>query len=342
MLGKLWASFKTFMLVTLVTVMVWVFAESETLRTQELTAQLIFEPLPDGDSALLTGPNRGGRTMAVTLVVEGPAAKIERAEQRFRTPIILTPGEGVMPRTTGEHSLDLLAVLRAEPEVDVLGVSVQRVEPEITGLYLDELVTRELPVETIVPDAELAVLPVPRPATVRITLPARQAARLPAGLVAQAVLDRATVARLAPGSAETVPGVAVRLPVVEGVDPDRIVTNPASVDVQLTVRTRTVEVVIPRVAVQLRIAPAELERFDVTIPAEDRFLTDVRVSGPADLVQQVQTGAIPVAAVVVLTLEDLERRITSKDAVFAELPTALRFGATSRTVRLQIRPRSSR
>jgi hypothetical protein len=96
--------------------------------------------------------------------------------------------------------------------------------------------------------------------------------------------------------------------------------------------------VLPTVFVELRIAPELLRTWSVEIPQEERFLREVTVTGPADLVAQIErTGLI---AYVRVLSEDLDRQIQSKEAVFTDLPgSPLEFQVETRRVSLRIKRR---
>src|SRR5262249_45340484 len=121
----------------------------------------------------------------------------------------------------------------------------------------------------------------------------------------------------------------------------RLKIEPPVVDIALTLRTKTASIKVPSVPVHVRIAPGELSKWDIEIPEQDRFLTDVTVSGPSDLVKQVQDKPVPLTATVSLSFEEPERMVPSKEAVFCPLPTRLHFDVPNKTIRLKIKRREA-
>ena len=144
--------------------------------------------------------------------------------------------------------------------------------------------------------------------------------------------------KLVPGRAEMITNVPIETPS----DVVGAVMEPARAEVRLTLRTKSSSLVLPSVPVYVCMPAVEIGRWDVSIPDEDRFLTDVEVSGPSDVVDLVRRGQIRIAAQLVLSFDDLERGIGSKEVTFAELPTALNFKADSTKVRVRITARSIR
>src|SRR5204863_1756520 len=126
-------------------------------------------------------------------------------------------------------------------------------------------------------------------------------------------VDPAALARLTPTRKATLNGVRL-VPPPELASIARLRIEPAAVDVALTLRTKTASIKVPSVPVHIRIAPGELSKWDIEIPEQDRFLTDVTVSGPSELVKQIQDKTVPLVATVSLSFEELERNISAKDA----------------------------
>ena len=118
--------------------------------------------------------------------------------------------------------------------------------------------------------------------------------------------------------------------------------EPQTADVQFKLRSRTKSITIPSVPVQVRLAPSELNNWTVDIPDEDRFLTDVKVSGPRDLVEQVENGDVQLVAVVSLSFRELEQKIPTKDVSFGDLPSALQIESAKKQIKLTITKRETK
>ncbi|KAA0214669.1 MAG: hypothetical protein EDM82_09520 [Cyanobacteria bacterium CYA] len=109
------------------------------------------------------------------------------------------------------------------------------------------------------------------------------------------------------------------------------------VAVTLTLRSRTETEVLPTVPVQVRVAPTELSRFDISIPEEDRFLHDVTVRGPSTAIERMRNDpTLRPVAVIALTFEELERGLTAKDALILFPPGLEGLEATADDVNVSL------
>jgi hypothetical protein len=339
------------MLVTVVALLVWAFAEAESLRATEVPIEIAFEPGSSGSGRVVdpvdpASPAQEPRALpspalvhATVQIEAGAGAADAMARRARRGPVRMSPGMEGLPATPGAYSVPLREALRAHPDFRGLGVDIKKVEPEAVRVLVDELVTRQARVQAEVPEGRVEGVPEVRPGVVTLTLPGRYAGALGPEPTATVRLEDRVLAALIPGRRETVPGLRVQPPAGLAGAP-HVSIEPPVVEAVVTTAGRQASVRLASVPVHLRIAPAELAKFDVQVPESDRALVDVTVTGPADLVRQIEEKTLPVVAFVPLSFEELERGIASKDAVFAGLPTVLRFDVASRTVRLVITRRA--
>jgi hypothetical protein len=332
---------------TILAILIWVFAEAESLRRQDVTIELVFDadrgseriidlvdPSPTPGAPGTVRPP--GTILRVAMTVEGTAGAIDGVERLVRGgPVRITPASEGVGASRGEFSLPLRTVIRNFPQFGAQGVTIRRMEPETAWVLIDDLVTREVPIRVIYPEGDLEGQPEATPRAVRVSAPSREAARLSDQSAAILRIDDRTWSRLVPGRRETIPGVRLELP-EELKGSTRATLTPASADASLTVRSRTASIRLPSVPVHIRVAPAEYGAFDIVVPESDQSLLDVTVSGPADLIRQIEERTIQVVALVPLSFDELERGITSKEAIFSVYPTPLRFEAPNRVVRFTI------
>lgn len=328
------ANLRNYILVTVLTILVWAFAESESLNTRAIRFDVIIDANPAGGrvARVLDGQSWPGR---VTLEVQGPAASIDALDKLSSKPLVIAPGFESFPAVAGENALDLRAVISELPEWRGRGVTIQSSDPATLRVVVDEVISRDLPVRVDTGEAQLEDQPQIRPARVQLTLSRKAADALGAELSAVAAIDPQSLSRLVPGRSETLSAVPLRLSVP--VPPDAYVRlAPSVADVSLALRSRTASFVLPSVPVHVRLAAAELGRWKIEIPESDRFIPDVRVTGPDDLVDQVRRNELRVVAVVPLSFEELERGITSKEAIFVDVAGPLKYEAERKSVRLTI------
>ncbi len=332
------ASIKTAALVTLVTLVIWFFAESESLTSRSVRVEAAFEVEPKDDRSLrVIDPDWQQR---IDTVIEGATAAVSEAETVLRRPVRFQLGAPGIPTDLGEQTVDLAAALRGLPDLQGKPVTILRADPSTVRVRIEQLATRELKVVVDAPPGtRFESLPEARPATVKISLPEVDARLLDESAVAFARISGETLSRLVPGRRETISNVAVDAPPLVAGPRTRL--NPSRIDVDVTLQSRTATLTLASVPVFILVAAVEYERWDITVAPEDRFLTDVKVSGPSDLVDRVRRGEIRVTAKVELTFDELERGISSKEVVFSQMPTDLTFTADNPRVRLQIRKREN-
>lgn len=327
-------------------VLVWVYAEAESLRSQDTLMELVVEGANDPPRAVDVRDASGnalfpGTPIRLTVSVEGSTAALDTFLRRGQGRTVrVAPGVVGVPIATGNHTLDLREILRTSADFKDTGLTIRKVEPATLPITIDEVVSRDIRVAVATPVGDLDGLPEATPRTVRIVGPAREVAALTDASATTARVDDATWSRLVPGRKEIIPGVRLELP-IELANSRRARLEPPSADVVLTVKSRTASITLPSVPVHLRVAPGELAKFDIAINEQDRALIDVTVSGPADLIRQIEDRSLPIIAFVPLSFEELERAIPSKDAQFTGIPGGtLKFEVTNRAVRLNITRRA--
>lgn len=339
----MWQNLRNLLIVTGVTALIWFFAEAESLRTAEVrSVEVTFQSEPNSRFVIdLTQDVASvhGNTVRIDLLVDGPAAGLEPVERTLRQPITVSPGMDGVPAEPGRRAIDLLAVLSRHPDLRGRGVTFRSLSPEAVEAVVDELVTRSVKIEADVPDASLEGPPEVRTAAATITLPASQASKINDQSKVLARVDPMALGRLTPGRRQTLANVRL-VPSPELAAIPHLKIEPDGADVVVRLRVRTTSVTLAGVPVQVRLAPAELGKWDIDIPESDRFLSEVTVTGPVDVLRQIQDKSLPLVATIALSIEDLERSIASKDATFGDLPTGLRFDAANRTVHLKITRRA--
>lgn len=340
----MWNTFKTVLLVTLVTALIWVFAESETLQAEELSTELELVASPVANRALaLAGADHFDENglvatteRRITIFFEGSATAVDRVRTSIgREPLSITPDLPAFKDRSGEFEVPLRELLRTHPRLAGSGVTVQKVEPETIRVVLDDLVTRRMRVEAILGEGQFDGLPDIRPAEVDVVINKAAADSLGADMKATALINADTAMHVLPGRKETLNALRVQIPETP-IRPIFLQARPPVVDITFGVRARSREIKLANVPVAIRITPAEINRWIIEVPEQDRFLADVTISGPADLVRQLEERTTPIVAEVPLSFEELERSITQKDAIFPDVPAGLKIDVANRVVRLKI------
>ena len=339
---------QTYILVSLITLLIWVLAEAESVATRSRSVDIVFAGDPDGVRAVRVLPEENFDG-PVTLELQGPSAHIDEVVDALPHPLVLTPDLLGLPLGEGRISVDLAAAVGRHPVFEGTGVRPSQVRPATVAVMFDDLVTREMRVAPPQLDGlDLESAPEVSPRAVTVRLPASVADDLSADASVQAVLEPSQVARLAPGRPQSLAGVRVEFPAVLRGGPyaDFLRADPATVTVNLTRRGDSARTVVASVPVRLQIAPIDQPQWDISVTPES--VSDVEVSGPRDLIGQIESGKVQVFAIVPLTWAELEAAGTreeplSKDVTFllsSEAVVPAQFRATDRAARVTVRRRS--
>lgn len=304
---------KTALLVTLAAVLVWVFAEGESLRTDELTVNI---ELGTKQSAVLVRLEDGelfaGRAR---LRVQGATASLDQLKELLREPIELTTHE------LGDQSglVHLADALRRHEAFKGSGVRIVEVEPPSIQIVVETLVTRTVRVRAEVGDALLDGEPIVEPGEVTLRLPERLADLQE--WVVDAVVPAESLGRLVPGREEVLASVPVVVPEVLRREPG-VVLEPGTVVVTLKLRAQTDTGILESVPIDVRVPLAVSGKYVVTVVPGGEFLAQVRVRGPREAVERAVSGASRVAAEIYLSPDELARA-ASDGAEIARAPDGL-------------------
>lgn len=333
---------RTFVIVTLITVMVWLLAESRMVRTQTLEAQIVLTVVEStGGVRLVVRQAMGNDGLrepirTVSIDIEGSTAGIDQFARALQNRVELRVGRD-FPAARGVHPLDLRALLRESTEMEVHGLIITDVSPAVIHVEVDEIETREFPVRVLMPDGvELDGAPRAEPNAVRVTAPMSVLAGIE-GSEAYIRVDESEIVGLAQGRLETIPGLVIELSGIKRTDWATVI-EPGQVDVLVTVRTLTENVTIARLPVQVLMAPDGIGSWRVVIDDADKDLINVMFEGPAQGVALLKSGDVRPRAVVDLSFEDLGRRIRSKSVQILGLPPGCRVVSPDFTVNLMITP----
>lgn len=328
--------FTTILVVTLVTLTIWLFAEAESLGHESLPATVEISAV---DASRLVQPATGwdGR---VTLDVSGSRRGLERLRDLLSQPVrIALPG--TMPE--GEQSIDLLDSLQLSESLVRSGVTIESVRPLRAGVMVREIVTRQVPIR-----AELTGVQVTGPVAVT---PDKADVRLPRAL-AESLGDKLEVIARVPESQRArldQPGpVAVQaelsLPgLLAGETAAQLLTPRASLAFSVRSTLTTATFTFP---VQVLTLPIEWGDWTVEIRDEDERLT-VELSGPSDVIDKLKSPEERLIAVLALSSDDLAKKVTSKEAgfgvvregVYSPLPAGVQVKTDKRTVRFEVKKR---
>ena len=327
----------TIVVVTAISLLIWIWAAGETRERATLYARVQFVPASDFSTIISPTTDR-----QVTLEVSGSARSIQRARSLLLQPVELITGNNGIPGDPGTHSVPLTRALEEVPALAEGDVTVLSTDPSSIEVEIDALTQLSVPVQPVLPGATLGGEAVASPPTVTLTLPNRIKQLVPnAKVIAEPA--ESTIADLEPGRRQVILA-PVRLAPALRPYAKEISIDPTSVQLAFTVILKTRTTTVPAVPVQLAAPAQDLVEFEVTIEDADQFLADVVIEGSADVVKRFEEEKPPVVAFVHLTSDDLARGITEAPVTLWQLPEGLRVssvaGETPRPfISLKVTPR---
>lgn len=310
------------LLVTAVTVLVWIWAAGETRESDRFDTAVRF--LPADAARLVVRPDRVPQ-------VRFEASGSKRALREFETllakgPLDLVAGAHGVPSAAGTWTIDLVAAVADLPEVQDTGVSIVSCEPKSAELRVVPLEPRTLRLVAELPGVATQGDVVVDPASVVALLPADL--RTTADPTALAAVEPRLLDRLEPGQRLSL-DATVRLPAALSAAAEVARFEPATVRVTFT--PKVVERTTTLSAVPVQVAGIADDFAAHRVDCSPSVLNDVVVSGPADAIARIEAG-LRVVAFVHLTTDELEAGIASKAVSLWLLPPGVsvqRVGETA-------------
>lgn len=295
----------TVVIVSIVTALIWMWAAGETREQASVSAIVQFTP----SDAL--GWTVSPSTEAVTLTIEGSRLALQEAVNVLRTPLPLELGSEHVPAETGLHLINLADALADHPRIREARLSVLSTEPTAVQIDVDKIVNLTVPVVITLPPTLRTEGDVQSNVTeATLSMPSRLVPNDRSLLAAETVVDPRQLEQLMPGNYYTLDFTLRPTGSLRNVPEIRV--DPPTAQISLTVQSRTRQIVLPRVAVQIQSAPVDLDEFVVSIDDADKFLRDVTVTADSDLISRIESGDIKVFAIVYLSTSDKDQHIDSK------------------------------
>lgn len=295
-LSSVWIFIRTIVVVTIVTGLVWIYAEGESLKTNTVEVDVQFV---SPNSNLLIKPDSARR---VKVVVRCSASK--KAElDRMLTAIKLDVGADDS-KPSSHVSVILKERLAQSGAFQKLGgVVIVETQPQTLEADIERLQTLVLPVRIEAGDVVLTSASTVDPQTVSITVPAAIAPQLDSAY-AEARLDSRVLKNTPVDFTQT-----LQIPLTL---PDQwkklgVTLPPTIAKVTVTIRKQTELFVIKSIPINLSGPPTALSKYTVVLDDEQRLLRDVTVTGPHDTIEKIRKDSKLVRADLCLTADDLEK-----------------------------------
>ncbi|MEE8155222.1 MAG: hypothetical protein V3T53_09755 [Phycisphaerales bacterium] len=293
----------TYLIVTVVAVLIWLWAAGETRETDERTFRVQFTTQFTADHIVTP------KETTISVEIEGSRSAL-RSAPAMGSPIVLTLDGG-----PGVHAVDLVRLLNDHSDLRDARVSVISTDPPSQDVTIDKLVSDTVRVE----DPDLGRLQIDGaveidPPQVTVRLPQRLQERLGPGVSVKALVDPAQLGRLNPGEPARLTA-RVELPEALATQPSVTVT-PTVVTVSFTVRSNIRETTLPTVPVHISGPWKDHDEYVVEVTEADQFLEKVTVTADAALIDRIESGDVKVFAFVHISSTEKEQGIEAKPVTY--------------------------
>lgn len=285
------------LIVTIVTLLIWLWAAGETRDSRTFNVVRLQFAVTEPANWVITPPQQ-----PLTIVVEGSPFSLQRADQLFRQALKVT-----LTATRGKQVIDVYERLPALDEFRELGVRLVSTEPQAVEVELDEIVRTQVRVKPVLPgvttEGEIDV----EPSEVTVAAPSQALARYQRGVTVEAPVEGFEIESFQPGERQS---LEVKLRTREGFAPSEVTITPPKARITFTVRSRTRELVLDTVPVQLSTPPEAIRSHVVELDTPE--LSQVPIVADAELIKRIENSEVPVVAVVHLSEREIQTRIDSK------------------------------
>jgi len=309
---------QTIFVVSLATVLIWLYAEGQN-PAESAEMRILVRLEASDDSNLIVQQDS---PVQIDLVVQGSTRAMRELQTSISGPLSLQLGQGMLTTAAGPHQVPMLDVLLAHTSFSGRDLLLQHVEPSVLEYTIDRWVSRVIEVLPEDPGVDIELLePITcEPSAVELRIPESLLdGRSIEDLQVIAVPRQEALLNLRGGDINRieadlqVPGVA---------DSNAVRLSVERVTMTLAIGSTRIEMVKTSVPVHLVMTPLDQPRYDISL--QEPIISELRLSGSQELIDQVNAGQYKITARVILTSDDLARGITQKVISFAHLPNGLR------------------
>ena len=330
----LFQKLETVVVVTVVTVLVWLYAEGASTKERSREPVSVRFVAPDGrERDFAVNPDQA---VSINVSFKGSSGQVQNFLDLVRDPIELT----VEPPDAGQatRTLVLADSLVRNEAFGRLGLGNVVVEPATWEVGMRPLVTVSLPVRVEAGDIALdpATTPVATPDTVEVTAPADVVDALGDAVVV-ARLDRATLPDptgdpAASGREKVARNIALDFPgTIELRSPWTKISTQV-VRVNYTLADPEATFTVKRVPLYVNLPVGTQQAYRVSPNDGQKFLFDVEVRGPKGLIDRIAAGDPDYAVTAEIQIQDVSgiESITSVQPVVVPPPGVTVVGSPPR------------
>jgi hypothetical protein len=310
--SKLWQRVETGLIVTLISVLVWLYAEGENVQAHN-NERVRVAFVAEGGQELAIDPQE----TEILASFRASTGEMSWLADRLRRGPLEIPIRPPQDSASPVQTLVLRDALQRSA-IGSLGINILDTNPVTMSVRVEPLVTRRVKVVAPPIDVQFAEPPTFVPDELTVTLPRSVAdAAAIAPLVARMDLldlsaydtntDTSATVTVEPASELRTPWTRLSQPTVQ---------------VRFNIRKLTDTVRLPNIPIRIAADPLTLQEYDIGLSASDLVVRDVRFTGAADEIEQIATGATRVWAELRLTREQIERAASTNAPVMVT-PTVI-------------------
>jgi len=325
---------QTGVVVTLLTVLIWLFAEAQN-PAQPFDGEVTIQLLPPAGSNLrvrLQSPNR------VRLQVAGPTATIKTLEKDLqRGPITMRLGEYGLPTVPGEYNRPMIDFLGQNPLLKNHRLRIQQLDPNVIRFSVVEMLDRTINIKpgdlgNIETEGPIEIMP----PTLKLSVPSSllqgmDESSLHAVATPRINTDQTFQAgkRYSFDAVVSVPGIA---------DLSAIKLDTEHVRMSFTVRAIQAPLTVRNVPIQIVLLPVDQNRYDITLA--ESLIPELEIVGPSDLIERIKRHELIITGQAVFSSDELTRQISEKTVSFDHLPDGLQVRSDPIVIAVTIKRRA--
>lgn len=292
---------ETFLIVTLIALLVWLYADAQTVKKfTRVPVQIKLVPPPNEQLAI--DPITVRRVGVTFRASSSQKMQFDRLSSPLEVYIDASANGGSPTRT-----MDVAALLQ-HSELGELGISIEETDPPDMQVRVESLEEVELPVETFQGDLGLTDVVPGDPPRVRVMMPQSlvEPARS-AHVVAD--LTQVDLEGLEEGVPQTRTVTLTLSPALkEQADPFSLAhtsIEPAQIEVTFTIRNQQKTIKVDLIPIELSALPTLWRHFQLNVSDDQLVLSGVELTGPSDEIDKIESGETKVRAYIRPTAEEL-------------------------------------
>lgn len=314
----------TFAVVSMITLTIWLYAETESLGRESLAARVDVVAGRD-DISIREVEGFDGR---ILLDMSGSKSSLTRARQLLDRTLQIDFSKLGLPAADGRTTVRLAEALATDERLSRTGVVIEAVRPPEATVEVRALVRESLPIRPTLANVQIGGEMTIDPPTASVRLPKSIFDSEGSWLEVYARPTSEQLSRLPDSGPVSLP-VQLALPdslkSVQGVE---LLTQRATLSFSIKSTLVSTTLSAP---VQVLLPSIEQSEWVVTLDADDAIL-DVTVSGPPEVIARLKSPSEGLIAILAISSDELATGITSKPVSFAVLKSGAATPAPSSLV----------